>query len=123
LRFQSKVSVLAVPAGARDRSYVVANSPEHEYFAAQMVNNPRFRDTALEIAAIAGERETNRFRFGRSWSTAIRSLMFRPASAVALYFGVHPSALYFALRHGRRGNLINAMRRRTGLSELAPRKP
>ena len=122
LRFQSRVSVLAVPAGARDRSYTTANSPEHEYLAAQMLNNPRFRDTALEIAAVTGERETNRYRFGGSWPEAIRSLIFRPTSAAAIYLGVHPYAPYFALRHGRRGNLINAIRRRTGLGKLDPRE-
>lgn len=118
LRFHPRVGVLAVPAGARDRSYLAAASPEHDFFAAQMQDNPRFRETALEIAAIGGERETNRYRFGRAWLDAARALIFRPSSAAALSLGIHPYAPYFALRHGRRGNLINAIRRRTGLGSL-----
>jgi hypothetical protein len=122
LRFQSSVSALALPAGARDRSYLVATSPEHDYFSAQMLNNPRFRDAALEIAAIAGERESNRYKLDRSWPAAIRSLISRPTSAAAIYLGVHPYAPYYALRYGRRGNMINVMRRRVGLGKLAPHK-
>ena len=117
-RFHAKASVLAVPAGARGGSYRSLTSPEHDFFGGQMRSNPRFRDTALEIAAIAGERETNRFRLGRAWPGVLRSLVFRPASAAAIYLGMHPYAPYFALRHGRRGNFINAMRRRTGLGDL-----
>lgn len=122
LRFQSSVSVLAVPGGARDRSYLAATSPEHDYFSAQMLNNPRFRDAALEIAAIAGERESNRDKLDRSWTAAIRSMISRPTSAAAIYLGVHPRAPYYALRYGRRGNMINAIRRRAGLGKLAPHK-
>jgi glycosyltransferase involved in cell wall biosynthesis len=118
LRFCSGVSVLAVPAGARDGSYTADSSPEHEFFSTEMRENPRFRDTALEIAAIAGERETNNYRMGRSPAAAVRGLLFGPASAASLYLGVHPYAPIFALRHGRRGNLINALRRRTGLKKL-----
>jgi glycosyltransferase involved in cell wall biosynthesis len=123
MRFQSSVSVLAVPAGARDNSYLKVESPEHDFWAGQVRMNPRFRDAALEIAAITGERAANRYRFGRSWPEAIRSLLVGPASAAAIWLGVHPYAPYFALRHGRRGNLINAIRRRTGLGSLtSPRQ-
>ena len=76
---------------------------------------PGFREAALERAAIAGERETNRFRFGQAVASALRGLVFRPASAAALAVGAHPYAPLFALRHGRRGNLVSALRTRTGL--------
>lgn len=110
-------TVLAVPASAREGSYV-AGSPEHECFAAQMRDNPHFRDEALALAAVAGERETNRYRFGMAWVESLRALAFRPSSAAALALGVHPHAPFFALRHGRRGNLVSALRRRTGLGGL-----
>jgi hypothetical protein len=83
-----------------------------------MRDNPRFRDKALELAAVEGEREANRYRLGRAVLGSLRSLIFRPASAAAIALGVHPYAPYFALRHGRRGNLINAIRRRAGLGKL-----
>jgi glycosyltransferase involved in cell wall biosynthesis len=115
--FHPRATVLAVPGGARDGSYVNA-SVEHDELAAEMRTNPRFREVALESAAIAGEYETNRHRLGRAWPVAFRGLVFRPASAAALRMGVHPLAPYFAVRYGRRGNLINAVRRRTGLGAV-----
>jgi hypothetical protein len=120
LRCHAHVGVLAVPASLRDGSYLAARSPEHDHFAARMAA-PGFRELALEQAAIAGERETNRFRFGQAAAAALRGLVFRPASAAALAVGAHPYALLAALRHGRRGNLVSALRARTGLAGLQRR--
>ena len=120
LRFHPHVGVLAVPASSRDGSYAAARSPEHDHFAGRM-SAPGFREAALERAAIAGERETNRFRFGRAAAAALRGLVFRPASAAALAVGAHPYAPLIALRHGRRGNLVSALRTRTGLGRLRRR--
>jgi len=120
LRFHAHVGVLAVPASARDGSYRAARSPEHDHFARRMIA-PGFREAALERAAIAGERETNRFRFGQAVASALRGLVFRPASAAALAVGAHPYAPLVALRHGRRGNLVSALRTRTGLDRLRGR--
>ena len=114
MRLKPGVSVLAVPAGAREGSYIAERSPEHDGLAAQLRNNPRFRDTAIESAAIAGEREANRYKVGR----ALRSLVVRPVCAAAISLGIHPYAPFFALRHGRRGNLVSALRRRSGLGKL-----
>jgi glycosyltransferase involved in cell wall biosynthesis len=123
LRFHASVGVLVLPAGARGGSYAAAESPEHDYYATEMRDNPRFRDDALAVAAIAGEREANRFRMGRAWRGALGGLVFRPASALAIALGVHPYAPYFALRYGRRGNLIRAFRRQTGAGTGMSRPP
>jgi len=77
-----------------------------------------FRHTALELASVAGEQEANRYRFGRSWLHGLRALAYAPVSAAAMRLGAHPNAPYFALRYGRRGNLINAIRRSTGLKDI-----
>jgi len=114
LRFHAHVGVLALPAGARAGSYAAAASPEHDFYAAEMRDDPSFRAAAIANAAITGEREANRFRMGRAWQGALGGLVFRPASALAIAFGVHPYAPYFALRHGRRGNLIRQFRRLAG---------
>ena len=114
LRLQPSVGVLVLPAGARGGSYAARESPEHDHYAAEMRDNPRFRDVALADAAITGEREANRFRMGRSWGRTLVALAYRPAGALAIALGVHPYAPYFALRHGRRGNMIRAFRRHTG---------
>ena len=83
-----------------------------------MRDNPRFRDQALEIAAGTGERECNRYRLSHAIPEALRSLIARPAAAAAMSLGMHPYTPYFALRHGRRGNLVDAIRRRGGLGKL-----
>ena len=86
-----------------------------------MRDDPQFRATALELAAIAGEREANRYRLGAALAESLRGLVFRPVSKVAEVVGVHPLAPFFALRYGRRGNLVNAIRRQTGLRAPVPR--
>ncbi len=121
MRVAPSITVVALPAGERRDSYAATESHEHDHFAAQMRDNPRFRDMALGIAAVAGERETNRYRFGWSVAAALRSLVFRPVSSVALALGVHPYAPFLALTHGRRGNLVSAIRRQSGLGALKRR--
>lgn len=118
MRMTPGASVLAVPASERKGSYVAAGSPEHDLYAGQMRDDPRFRDVALGLAAVSGERETNRFRFGEAVRGTLAALAFRPVSAAARALGVHPYAPYFALRHGRRGNVVSAIRRKSGLDRL-----
>ncbi len=121
LRMLPTPTVLAVPASARDGSYL-DGSPEHDCYAAQMRDVPGFRDEALALAALAGEREANRYRFGLALGETLRALVFRPASALALAVGAHPHTPLAALRYGRRGNLVSALRRRTGLRGLGSKE-
>jgi hypothetical protein len=107
-------TVLAIPAGPRTGSYVSTGSPEHGYFATLMRDDPRFRERALASAAVSAEREARQYRLGR----ALRSLVVRPLSAAAERLGCHPLAPLFALQYGRRGNLVNNIRRQTGLGKL-----
>jgi hypothetical protein len=117
LRFHPHAAVLALPAGVRRGSYAAARSPEHDHVAPRL-STAGFREAALERAAIAGERESNRFRFGVSLASTLRALVVRPANAAAMAVGAHPHAILFALRHGRRGNLVSHLRRHTGLDGL-----
>lgn len=117
MRVLPRASVLAIPASDR-RGYAAAGSPEHEVFATRLHDDAGFRDHALGLAAFEAERVANQFRFGRSVPDLLRALAFRPVSAAALAMGVHPYAPWFALRHGRKGNIVNAVRRRSGLSAL-----
>ncbi|MGD9905078.1 MAG: glycosyltransferase family 2 protein [Vicinamibacterales bacterium] len=119
MRVTPGVTVLAVPASERRGSYLSAASPEHACYAGHMQDDPRFRDVALGLAAIEGERTSNRYRFGASWLEGARALAFRPIAAAAMALGQHPYAPLFALRHGRRGNVVSAIRRRSGLDRLA----
>lgn len=114
MRITPTTSVLALPAGARAGSYATAASPEHDYFGAQLAANPDFRARALERAALGAERELRRHRVIR----ALRWHAMRPVFAAAVALGMHPFAPYFALRYGRRGNIVKAIRRRTGLGQV-----
>lgn len=114
MRLKPDISVLAIPASYRAGSYAAVRSPEHEGLAAELRTNPRFRETALERAAIHGAREASRYKVGR----ALRSLVVRPVYATALALGIHPYAPYKLLRYGRRGNFVSAVRRVTGLGPL-----
>ena len=108
-------TVLAIPGGARKDSYVTPPGEEHAFYARQIAGNPAsFRERALARAAVDAEREARRYRIGRD----LRSLVARPLAAVAERLGYHPYAPVFALRHGRRGSMVNAVRRRTGLGNL-----
>jgi hypothetical protein len=83
-----------------------------------MWSDPSFKSAALTSAAIIGERESNRFRFGAAVAESIRAVLFRPVSAAAIAWGSHPYAPLFALRYGRRGNVVSALRKKTGLRGL-----
>ena len=107
-------TVLAIPATPRKGSYVTVASPEHDFFAALMRNDARFRERALARAAMSAEQEAREYRLGR----ALRSLVVRPITAAAMRLGFHPYAPLFALRYGRRGGLVNTIRRRTGLGKM-----
>lgn len=112
-----RVTVLAIPASMR-RGYARSGSPEHDYVMRRMADDPAFRESAFERAALQGEREANAVRFGRSPLAALRGWAFRPLAAAAMAVGVHPHAPFSALRYGRRGNLVSAVRRRSGLDGL-----
>lgn len=122
VRFQPLATVVAVPLSVRHGSYVATATPEHDRLVAAM-QTPGFRDRALASAAVNGERDVNRYRFGQAWLDNLRALAFRPVSALALACGRHPYAPFAALRHGRRGNLVSAIRRQGGLAPLERRNP
>lgn len=117
MRVLPRVTVMAIPASMR-RGYADRSCPEHDYVSTRMRADAAFRETALERAALTGERDANAVRFGHARLGPLRGWVFRPVAAAAMALGLHPHAPYFALRHGRRGNLVSAVRRRSGLDGL-----
>ncbi len=117
MRVLSRVTVMAIPGSMR-RGYAQAGDAEHAHVMRRMRDDPSFRETAFERAALGGERDTNRVRFGLAPLAAARGWAFRPVAAAAMALGVHPHAPFAALRHGRRGNLVSAIRRQSGLDHL-----
>jgi hypothetical protein len=117
MRVLPRVTVMAIPASMR-HGYAAEACPEHDFVSARLQADAAFRETAFERAAIAGERDANAVRFGLEPLGPLRGWLFRPMAAAAMALGLHPHAPYFALRHGRRGNLVSAVRRRSGLDGL-----
>ena len=117
MRVLSRVTVLAIPGSMR-RGYAQTGDAEHAHVMRRMRDDPSFREAAFERAALGGERDANRVRFGLAPLAAARGWAFRPVAAAAMALGVHPHAPFAALRHGRRGNLVSAIRRQSGLDHL-----
>lgn len=117
MRVLPRVTVMAIPASMR-HGYAGEACPEHDVITARMQSDATFREVALERSALNGERDANAIRFGHAALGPLRGWLFRPVAAAAMALGVHPHAPYFALRHGRRGNLVSAVRRRSGLDGL-----
>ncbi len=117
MRVLSRVTVMAIPGSMR-RGYAQVGDAEHAHVMRRMRDDPSFREAAFERAALGGERDANRVRFGLSPMAVARGWAFRPVAAAAMALGVHPHAPFAALRHGRRGNLVSAIRRDSGLDGL-----
>lgn len=117
MRVLPRVTVMAIPGSMR-RGYAQVGDAEHAHVMRRMRDDPSFREAAFERAALGGERDANRVRFGLAPLAAARGWAFRPVAAAALALGVHPHAPFAALRHGRRGNLVSAIRRDSGLDGL-----
>lgn len=113
LRFLPSVSVILVPAASRPGCYAQAESPEHEWLARWMKDDPRYRERILEDAGLSEARERVA-TVSRPPLRAFRRLLLRPFHALLMALGVHPLSLSNALRYGRRGGAVRAHRRRTG---------
>ena len=119
LRFHAHVGVLAVPASSRAGSYPAARSPEHDHFAGRMAA-PGFREAALDgPRSPASARRTASASAGRQPRRCAAWCSGRPAPRP--WPSARSHAPLLALRHGRRGNLVSALRMRTGLDRLRRR--
>lgn len=117
MRVLPQVTVMAIPGSMR-RGYARTGDAEHAYVMRRLRDDPAFRTTAFERAALGGERDANGVRFGLAPLKAAKGWAFRSVAALSMACGLHPHAPYAALRHGRRGNLVSAIRRDSGLDGL-----
>lgn len=118
IRLLSHPTVMAIPGGARKGSYVDQQISEHHFFSELMRNEPsRLREHMLGCAAVAAEREVRGYRLRH----AVRAFIGRSIRYVADWLGVHPHAPRVVLTFGRRGSLVNSIRRVNGLEPLPAR--
>ena len=121
LEFSPHVSLLVIPGGARADSYVTRRSPEHDVYAREMRENPRFRKHILALAAIHAQRAELSARYALPLKH-VALFSISPLYALCARLGVHPHTLkYTLLRSGGKGSIVNAIRRVQGLG-AAPKK-
>jgi len=121
LELVPRVTVVSIQSGARAGSYANRDEAEHHEYFERMRSDPRFLETALTAIAL---RHT-------SWDPsvgarlAVRPYLARAAMnllrAVLVPLGMPPGKLRAYLTHGRKGGIIDRMRRTRGLPPL-PRK-
>lgn len=121
LRAVPSLSVLAIPSGHRPRSYADRHDSEHARLAARMAAAPTFVEH--ELTAMAVRHAIVDPFFGPS--TAIRPYVVRALKnvgrAVLRVAGLHSDEMRMRLT-GRRGHLIDQLRRTRGLPELPRRQ-
>ena len=111
MRFLPTVSVVLIPADQWPGSYARRESPQHEWLSQRMRDDPKFRETLLEEAAI-GEAMQHLLH---ARHPLIRRLLLRPIYALLTALGMHPYSLSLAILHGRRGNMIRKHKERGGI--------
>ncbi len=113
MRFVPCVSVIALPAGFAPGSYARRESPEHDRLVQWIKSDPKYRERILEEVALNEAVERLHDHAYPPWRT-IRRLLFRPLYSLLLAVGVHPQALYLAIRGGPRGKIVRDHRQTHG---------
>lgn len=113
LKFIPKVSVLVVPAGPRPDCYARRESPEHEWIAQMLRDDPKFLERIFEEAAISAA-GLHASSFYYPTLRTIRRMMLRPVYAALIALGIHPQSLPIAILHAGRGGQVQDHRRKTG---------
>jgi glycosyltransferase involved in cell wall biosynthesis len=117
--FHPRVSVLVLKSGPRKNSYRLRYSPEHDLYAKEIRENPRFREDLLESAALteaAARAASGRDQLFRH----ARRMLSAPLRSLCVRFGLHPASVYVILfGPRRRGGVIDIHRRRVGLEPVA----
>ena len=107
-------TVLAVQSGRRRDSYAERHWEENAAWAARLAADPHL---LLRLAAEVGARQTaanENLAVYRHLRRALRNVIRRAAATV----GMHPAALYLAVKYKRRGGFLDSIRATRGLSPL-----
>ncbi len=113
MRFVPGVSVIALPAGFAPGSYARRESPEHDRLVQWIKSDPKYRERILEEVALSEAMQRLHDHAYPPWRT-IRRMLFRPLYTLLLALGIHPQALYLAIRSGPRGKIVRDHRQAHG---------
>lgn len=117
LQFVPVVGIVVVSAGARQGSYQVRISSDHEFLSQWFHDEPRHREKILEDAAINEAARHMRVYRHSTIMQLLRRAMLRPVHALLLRAGIHPSSIAMMV-YGGRGGFVRHLRRVTGANEL-----
>ena len=112
MRLVPRLTVIVIPAGLREGAYARRDASEHDAFTTRMRDEPDFRERELSALALryAGAQFTLRPALG----VVVRNSVRR--GLVAL--GLRPIAVRRFLQYGRKGAMLNDLRRRRGLPAI-----
>jgi glycosyltransferase involved in cell wall biosynthesis len=109
-----RVSVIGFPSGSRPGSYGEAGAGEHARWRERLVSDPAWPEALLARyvrAQADGGRLPPAARPTRQVSWALQNA----GSATAARLGLHPLALWTAIRHPGRGGFLTWLRKQRGL--------
>jgi hypothetical protein len=114
-----RVTNLSLPSGHRKGSYVSGDIDELAHYAARLRDEPAaLLEELLTQVALRQANDVVR----PSLRAPLARLMKNVVRRGALAAGVHPLALVHAVKFGRRGGAVDALRRVRGLSPLPREK-
>lgn len=112
MRLVPRLTVVVIPASFRTGSYASRESWEHEAFVARMREEPDFRERELSVLAL---------RYGAAQFSYVPTLALVTRNAIRqglAALGFRPMAVRRFLQHGRKGGMLNHVRRRRGLPTI-----
>ena len=112
MRLVPRLTVVMIPSAFRDRAYARREVQEHETLVARLRDEPDFRER--ELSALALHHAANQYRVGSTLKFTFRNVV----SQGLLGLGLRPMAVRRFLRYGRKGALLNDLRRRRGLPPI-----
>jgi hypothetical protein len=112
MRLVPRLTVIVIPASLRVGSYANRDSWEHEAFVARMRDEPDFRERELSVLAL--RYGTAQFSYVQTLALVTRNAFRQGLAAL----GLRPMAVRRFLQHGRKGGVLNHVRRQRGLPPI-----
>lgn len=111
--FPYRVGTLVILSGERKNSYLQKFSHEHDHFSLRL-NNLELKNQLLEKAAVYAHKELQNQLFYRP-KILIKRVFGLPLDWFLRKLGIHPNAARNRRAWGKKGNLIQKVRKDTGL--------
>jgi glycosyltransferase involved in cell wall biosynthesis len=112
MRLVPRLTVVTIPSAPRDRAYARREIRVHEAYARRMREEPDFRER--ELSALA-------FGYGAAQFSILPTLALTTRNAIRrglVALGLRPMAVRRFLQYGRKGAMLNDLRRRRGLAPI-----